>query len=166
MILAGSLPSASVLHAGNSLQKRATKANRSRPNSLGLSRVIFFHGSSHPTVPPPTSLILRAALPCGPNVYRCSVYPCLPSPRHSPTIPEIALRGIRDNGPVREFTVRFDAGGGGCDVAGREPGLYPRTAASLLRRCDATVRRVRSRRRPHHRLHDPEKIPALAGLPG
>jgi hypothetical protein len=43
MIPAGSLLSASVLHAGNS---------RSRPNSLGLSGVICFHGSSHPAVPP------------------------------------------------------------------------------------------------------------------
>lgn len=68
----------------------------------------------------------------------------------------------------REFSSWIDAGGGavGFVVVRRKPGLYPRTAASLHRRCVAALRFRRSRCRPDHGLHDPQQVPALAALPG
>ncbi|KAH2775779.1 hypothetical protein KXW38_001100, partial [Aspergillus fumigatus] len=45
------------------------------------------------------------------------------------------------------------------------PCLYAGAAAGLHAGRDAAVRQFRARCRPDHRLHDPEEIPALAGMP-
>ncbi len=42
----------------------------------------------------------------------------------------------------------------------------PEQQQACYARRDAAVRRLCSRRRSHHRLHDPEQVAALAGLPG
>ena len=78
---------------------------------------------------------------------------------------EIHVRLCR---PVRKFPAHPDVGGGAVifDVACGEPGLYPRGAASLQRRCIQAVRSGDSGCRPRHGLHGPAANPAQPRLPG
>jgi len=92
----------------------------------------------------------------------------LPIPRRFTTIRQInASGGFMSALRSSKFPAWFDARNGavGLDVARREQGLYPRAAAGLHRRCDAPVQRLHSGRGPHHGLHGPKKIAALARLP-
>jgi hypothetical protein len=56
---------------------------KSKPVAAKLARFIkgnLLPRQFHPTVPRPTLLILRGALPCGPNLYPCLVSPLLAKP--------------------------------------------------------------------------------------
>lgn len=79
-----------------------------------------------------------------------------------------AHRGTHVCDPVQEFPALPDAGDGavGFNVACSKPGLYPRTAASLQRRCFQALQRRYSGCRSRHGLHGQEQIPAYAGVSG
>jgi hypothetical protein len=70
--------------------------------------------------------------------------------------------------PAREISARLDArhGARGFDVADHGPGLYPRRAGGLQRRCFSALQRGYTGCRPRHGLHGQEQGPALAGLSG
>jgi hypothetical protein len=80
----------------------------------------------------------------------------------------IAPGGIHGCRHVQDWTRLLDAGD--CAFAfvsfDRSASLYPRGAAGVLSRRVSPVRRCYSRRRPRHRLHDPETVRAQSRLPG
>jgi hypothetical protein len=99
---------------------------------------------------------------------------CLPPPLRSPTLRASARLGdswgihVRLCRPVRGFSVQRLAGNGAVifAVAGGEPGLHPRGAASLQRRCVPVMRTGNPGCRARHGLHGQEAIPAQPRLPG
>jgi hypothetical protein len=97
------------------------------------------------------------------------VHPCLRILIRSPTIPP-------NFGPGDLMTI-FRAGNSrfglmlatalsAFDLVHRRPRLHPRAAAGLYRRCVPAVQFRHSRCRSHHRLHDPQQVPAFARVPG
>ena len=123
---------------------------------------------AHPTVPTITPLNLPLEVPrhlcCGALSTRACEF-LFVHPQFRQTL---ARGGFDDDFSSREFPVWIDAGHRtvGFDLVHRRSRLHPRAAAGLYRRCVPAVQFRHSRCRSHHRLHDPQQVPAFARVPG